>query len=91
MSFLFSQLNFFELYVRTCPAMFFYFVEQKNVSLYLILPLFQHFGWNLFDFSRLVFVFSHSAKSDFEHQLLSKAIQNEQSQYKKLTSEIETG
>ena len=25
--FLFSQWKFFELYVRTCPAMFFYFVE----------------------------------------------------------------
>ena len=44
-----------------------------------------------FDFSRLVSLFSHSAKSDFEHQLLSKAIQNEQSQHKKLKSEIETG
>ena len=63
----------------------------KNVSLYLILPLFQHFAWCLFDFSRLVSLFSHSAKSDFEHQLLSKAIQNEQSQYKKLKSEVETG
>ena len=71
--------------------MFFYFVEQKIVSFYLILPLFQHFAWNLFDFSRLVALFSYSAKSDFEHQLLSKAIQNEQSQYKKLKSEIETG
>ena len=26
-SFLFSQWKFFELHVRTCPAMFFYFVE----------------------------------------------------------------
>ena len=66
--------------------MFFYFVEQKNVSLYLILPLFQHFAWNLFDFSKL-FLFSHSAKSDFEHQLLSKAIQSEQSQYKNWSQE----
>ena len=75
---LFSQWKFIELYVRTCPAMFFfYFVEQKNVSLYLILPLFQHFAWNLFDISRLVSLFFHSAKSDCEHQLLSKAIQNE--------------
>ena len=71
--------------------MFFYFVEWKNVSLYLILPLFRHFAWNLFDFSRLVSLFSDSAKSDFEHQVLSKAIQNEQSQYKKLKSEVETG
>ena len=63
----------------------------KNVSLYLILPLFQHFARYLFDLSRLVSHFSHSAKSDFEHQLLSKAIQNEHSQYKKLKSEIETG
>ena len=60
-------------------------------SVYLILPLFQDFAWNLFDFSRLVSLFSHSAKSEFEHQLLSKAIQNEQSQYKKLKSEKETG
>ena len=30
-----------------------------------------------FDFSRLVSLLSHSAKSDFEHQLLGKAIQNE--------------
>ena len=30
-----------------------------------------------FDFSRLVSLFSHSDRSDFEHQLLSKAIQNE--------------
>ena len=44
-----------------------------------------------FDFSRLVSLFSHSAKSEFEHQLLSKTIQNEQSRYKKLKSEIETG
>ena len=45
----------------------------------------------MFDFSRLVSLFSHSAKSEFEHQLVSKAIQNEQSRYKKLKSEIETG
>ena len=79
-SFLFSQWKFFELCVRTCPVMFFYFFCY--VSLYLILPLFQHFAWYLFDFSRLVSLFSHSAKSDFEHQLLSRAIQNEQSKYK---------
>ena len=36
-------IQFFELCFRTCPALFFYFVEQKNVSLYLILPLFQLF------------------------------------------------
>ena len=70
---------------------FFYSGKQKNVSLYLILPLFQHYTWNLFDFSRLVSFFSHSAESDYEHQLLSKAIENEQKQYKKLKSEIETG
>ena len=67
---------------------FFYFVELFRFT---FLPLFQHFAWNLFDFSRLVSLFSHSVKSEFEHQLLSKAIQNEQSQYKKLKSEIETG
>ena len=69
--------------------MFFYFV--KLFFRFTILPLFRHFEWNLFDFSRLVSLFSHSAKSEFEHQLLSKAIQNEHSQYKKLKSEIETG
>ena len=45
----------------------------------------------IFDFSRLVSLFSHSAKSDFEHQLLSKANQNELSRFKKLKSEIEMG
>ena len=44
-----------------------------------------------FDFPRLVSLFSHSAKIGFEHQLLSKAIQNDQESYKKLKSEIETG
>ena len=33
----------------------------------------------------------HSAQSHFKQQLLSKAIQNEESQYKKSKSEIETG
>ena len=70
---------------------FFLLRRIKKFSLYLILPPFQHFAWNLFDFSRLVSLFSHSAKSDFEHQLLSKAIQNEQTQYNKLKSGIETG
>ena len=42
----------------------------------------------IFDFSRLVSLFSHSAKSDFEHQLLSKAIQNEQSQYKNWSQKL---
>ena len=37
------------------------------------------------------FLSYHSARSEIEHQLLCKAIQNEQSQYKKLISEIETG
>ena len=71
--------------------MFFLLRRTKNVLLYFILPLFQHFASKLYDFSRLVCLFSHSAKSDFEHQLISKAIQNEQSQYKKLKSEVETG
>ena len=64
---------------------------RRTFFRFTILPLFQHFAWNLFDFSRLVSLFSHSAKSQFEHQLLSKAIQNEQSQNKKLKSDIETG
>ena len=68
---------------------FFYFVEL--LLRFNILTRFRHFAWNLLDFSRLVSLFSHSAESEFEHQLLSKAIQNEQSQCKKLKSEIETG
>ena len=31
-SFLFSQLKFFELYVRTCPAMFFSFGRSSKLS-----------------------------------------------------------
>ena len=68
-----------------------FFLLRRTFFRFTILPLFQHFAWNLFDFSRLVSLFCHSAKSEFEHQLLTKAIQNEQSQYKKLKSEIETG
>ena len=67
------------------------FLSNKKMFRFTSFPLFQHFALYLFDFSRLVSLFSHSAKSDFEHQLLSKWIQNEQSQYKKLKSEIETG
>ena len=85
------SLNILWIVRQDLSCYVFHLVEQKNVSLYLILPLFQHFAWNLFYFSRLVPLFSHSAKSDFEQQLLSKAVQNGQSQYKKLKSEIETG
>ena len=67
------------------------FLLRRTFFRFTILPFFQNFAWNLFEFSRLVSFFSHSAKSEFEHQLLSKAIQNEQSQYKKLKSEIEMG
>ena len=45
----------------------------------------------MFFLSRLVSLFWYSAQSPFKQQLLSKAIQNEQSQYKDLKSEIETG
>ena len=60
-----------------------FFTLSNFFSLYH-LSLFQHFAGNLFDLSRLVSLFSHSAKSEFEYQLLSKAIKNEQSQNKKL-------
>ena len=60
----------------------FFTSSNKNLSLYLILPPFRHLR-EIFDFSRLVSLFSHSAKSVFRQQLLSKAIQNERSQYKK--------
>ena len=39
--------------------------SKKNLSLYLSSQLVQHFAWNLFDFARLVSLFSHSAKSVF--------------------------
>ena len=68
-----------------------FFLLRQTFFRFTILPLFRHFAGNLFDFSRLVSLFSHSAKSEFEHQLLSKAIQNEQSRYKKFKSEMETG
>ena len=45
-SFLFSQWKFFELYVRTCPAMF--FLLRQAFFRFTILPLFRHFAWNLF-------------------------------------------
>ena len=37
----------------------------------------------IFDFSRLVLLISHSTQRAFKQQLLSNAIKNEQSQYKK--------
>ena len=66
----------------------FFFTSSNFFSLYHF-AAFSAFCVKSFDFSRLVSLFSHSAKSVFKHQLLSKAIQNEQSQNKKLKSEIE--
>ena len=57
----------------------------KIFSLYLSSQLVQHFARS-FEFSMLVSLFSHSAKSVFRQQLLSKAIHNEQSQYQKIKS-----
>ena len=88
-NFLCSQWKFFELYVRTCPGMF--FLLRRTFFRFTILPLFRHIAWSPCDCSRLVLLFSRSALSEFEHQLLSKAIKNEQSQHKKLKSEIQTG
>ena len=45
----------------------------------------------IFVFSRLDSLISHSAQSDFKQNLLDKAIPNEQSQYKKTKWEIDTG
>ena len=92
-------LKTFFLFINSRPHLlsrlllrsYFFFLLRQTFFRFTILPLFRHFAWNLFDFSRLVSLFSHSAKSEFEHQLLSKAIQNEQSGYEKLKSEIETG
>ena len=69
-----------------------YVFLRRRTKKSFALPHFAGFStfW-FFNIFRLVLLTSHSAKSDFEHQLLSKAIQNEQSRYKKLKSEIETG
>ena len=60
-------------------APIFYFVE-----LFFALPfcrLFDILREIFLDFSRLFSLFSHSAQCAFKQQLLSKAIQNEESQY----------
>ena len=69
------------------------FFTSSNKKMFLFTSFCRLFNIlrEIFRLSRLVSLFSHSAKSDFEHQLLNKAIQNEQSQYKKLKSEVETG
>ena len=61
--------------------MFFYFVE-----LFFALPFCRFFSFlrEIFLTSLGEFLFSHSAESEFEHQLLSKEIQDEQSQNKKI-------
>ena len=69
---------------------YFFFTSSNFFSLYHF-AAYSAFCVKSFFFSRLVSLFSHSAKSEFEHQLLSKAIQIEQSQNKQLKSEIETG
>ena len=61
-------------------SVFFYFVELFFAL--PILPLFRHFA---------LVSLCHFARSTFKQQLLSKAIQNEESQYKKNQSEKETG
>ena len=54
--------HFFELYFRTCSAMFFCFVEQKMFRFTSFCRFFNVLHEILFDFSRLVSLFSHSAK-----------------------------
>ena len=60
------------------PAMFLLRRTKKMFRFTSFCRFYQPFAY-FFEFSRLVSLFSHSAKSDFEHQLLSKAIENEQS------------
>ena len=43
----------------------YFFLLRRTFFRFTILPLFRHFAWNLFDFCRLVSLFSHSAKSEF--------------------------
>ena len=74
-NFLFSQWNFFELYVRTCPAMF--FLLRRTFFRLPILPLFRHFAWNLFDFSffTLIFIVFDFFGLDFFSKWFSQSIQ----------------
>ena len=75
-------------------------IVRQDLSCYVFFKLFFSYPFSrffilreifFFDFSRLVSLFCHSDQSPFKQQLLSKAIQNEESQYKKLKSEVETG
>ena len=62
--------------------MFFFTSSNKKMFRFTLFCRFFNILPEISDFSRLVSLFSHPAKSDFEHELLSKAIQNEQSKYK---------
>ena len=73
-----------------CSAPNFSLTSSNFFSLYPFCRFFDILR-EIFYFSRLVLLFCHSAQSPLKQHLLSKAIQNEQSQYKNLKSEIETG
>ena len=68
-----------------------HFVRIRAIGMFLIAALiFFSAGYYC---ARIFFTSSNFFslyQSEFEHQLLNKAIQNEQSRYKKLKSEIET-
>ena len=70
----------------SAPILFF-FTSSNFFFALPILPLFRHLAWNLFNFSRLASLFCLSAQSPFKQLLPSKAILNEESQYKKNQSQ----
>ena len=58
---------------RSCTARI--FISQANfASLYILREIFivQHFAWNLFDFSRLVSLFAHSAELVSRNEINNK-------------------
>ena len=69
MSFLRQASLLIRSYSDNLPSTF-YFLEQKLVSFYIILSLFQQNAWKFFDFSRLVLLSAHFAPSFFKQQLL---------------------
>ena len=74
--FLYKNL-FFSISILSIPIMYI------GINGGYLPGMFRHFAWNLSDFSRLVSLFCNSAQSPFKQQLLGKAMQNEESQYKK--------
>ena len=61
------SLLFFCLLAEICPTMDFYFTKQN-----FRFTLDQNFAWHLFEFFKLVLLFSHSSRSAFKQQSIRK-------------------